>query len=110
MFKVAADRIFSRDVTVLTPADGGHVKETLKVSFNYLDIDAVARFDLKTADGTTAFLKAIVRRLDDLTDVDDRPLPYSTELRDAVLRLGHVRQAIATAYFAAVNGDAQAGN
>ena len=110
MFKVAQHRTFTREVKLLTPSDGGHRPESMKTTFNFLDVDEIAKFDLRTPDGTSAFLRAIVRRFDDLVDDADQPLPCSDELRDRLLRMNNVRQAVIQAYLDAVNKDPGSGN
>jgi hypothetical protein len=100
---------FTHDVTILTPADGGHTEENLKVTFNYLGVDEVDRFDLKTKKGTADFLRSVVHRLDGLTTEDGKPVDYSVELRDRLFNLQHVLQGISAHYFDAVS-KVKAGN
>jgi hypothetical protein len=107
MFKVIpdTDRTFTHDVTVFTPVDGGYLKETLKVTYNYIDLDERKKFDITTSEGTEAFLKRVVRKLDDLTDEKNQPVPYSDELRDRVLKLNPVRQAVSNGFFQATSNE-----
>lgn len=107
MFKVVKNRTFTIPVKVMTPVDGGHLVEELKVTYNYLPTDQTAQFDMKTAAGTDAFLAVAVRRLDDLTDEADNPLPYSDELRDQILKQPHVRNAVVAEYAKAVTTAAE---
>ncbi len=109
MFKVTEKRTFTHPVTVMTPADGGHAEETFKCTFNYLDVDQVEGFDLNTKEGTTAFLQAIVNRLDDLVNDHGNPMTYNDALRDQVIKLGSVRSALIAAYLEAVS-KAKTGN
>jgi hypothetical protein len=107
--KIAKSRTFTHDVKVFTPIDGGSREETLKTTFNYLGVEEVAKFDVQTRDGTTACLKAIVAKFHDLTDEEDKPVAETPKLRDQLLNLQHVRQALATHYFEVV-GKVKAGN
>jgi hypothetical protein len=106
----SGNRTFTQDVTVMTPIDGGHRRETLKVTFNYLDVEAIDKFDIKTMQGTTDFLHAVVNRFDGLTDdATGEPVPYSEELRAQLCNMPHVRQAVCLKYFDSVS-KAKAGN
>lgn len=103
-------RTFAQDVEVFTPIDNGHRREILKTTFNYLDSEEIEKFDLKTMQGTTDFLKAIVNRFDGLTDDSTgEPVPYSEDLRAKLCLFPHVRQAICLKYFASLT-KAKAGN
>jgi hypothetical protein len=102
MFKVLEKSTFTHDVPVLVPVDGGHEEQTLKTTFNYLDFEQIAPFDLKTPEGTTAMLLAIVNCLHELQDEKGNTLPYTGELRDMLFRRQYVRQALIGHYLAAV--------
>ncbi len=99
--KITPHATFTHDVTVMSPIDGGFEEETLKVTFNYLDADQVAPFNLKTALGTDEFLKAAVVKLDGLTDANG-PVSETPSLREKLLKRTNVRQAVCSHYFNAV--------
>jgi hypothetical protein len=103
MFKIVPNPTFTHDVTVMTPIDGGFADETLIVTFNYLDTNQAEKFEINTVDGTTAFLNAIVVKLDGLTDVEGKPIACSLDLREKLLRTNTVRRAILQHYANAVN-------
>jgi len=107
--KIATKTTFRRDVRVFTPIDGGHRQETLKATFNYLGVEEVDKFDLKTTDGTTEFLKAVVARLDGLTDESGADVLYNDEVRDQLFNLQHVRLALCKEFFDTVS-KAKSGN
>ena len=65
--------------------------------------------DLRTTEGSTAFLKDVLVKLDDIADETGSPLSWSDEVRDAVLCLPYARTALAAAYFKAMVG-AREGN
>ena len=102
MFKVVPNRTFTHVVTVMMPIDGGHSAETLKVTYNSLETEEAKKFDLKSPDGSTEFMKRVIAKLDDVTDAEGKPLPYSDALRDQVIRMPNARNAIVNGYFAAI--------
>lgn len=95
-------RNFTHDVKVFTPIDGGSREEILKTTFNYIGVDGSKKYDLATSGNTTDFLKVIVDKFDGLTDENDKPVSYTVALRDALLDMNHVRQALIAHYFAVV--------
>jgi len=111
LFKISKAQLFTHDVTIFTPVDGGFRKEELKTTFELLPVDEVRGFDLSTPAGTDAFLDRAVRKFGDLTDDNEQPIPYSDELRAQLLKLPHVRQGLCSDYFEAVaNNGPKAGN
>jgi hypothetical protein len=109
MFNIAVKRTFTHDVPVLVPIDGGFEEQTLKTTFNYLDTEEVKQFDLKTPDGTSDCLLAVVHSLHELVDNDKNAVPYNEAVRDQLFRRQYVRQGLLTYYFDAVS-KAKAGN
>lgn len=107
MFKIVSNPTFTHTVTVMTPSDGGYEREELKVTYNLLDTVEMAKYDMRNAADTDAFLKAGVRSLDDLVDDKGNALPPSDALRDQVLRLPHVRHAVVQGYVTAVTKAAE---
>jgi len=107
--KIVDELTFTHTVWVMTPSDGGATKESLKATFRVLDVDEARSFDLSDGAGVTDFLERIVVRLDDIVGADNRPIPYSDGVRKKLVKLPHVRAALAQAYFEAVGG-ARAGN
>lgn len=102
MFKVVSNRTFIHDVTVTMPIDGGFSKETLKVTYNYLETAEARTFDLNSPEGSTDFVKRIVAKLDDVFDDAGKSLPYSETLRDLIINMPNARTAIVQGYFAAI--------
>ena len=109
MFKLTSEPTFRHKVRAHVPIDGGHRDETFEVTYRVLATDKVRDFDLATGEGTTEFLKAIIAELHDIADGSGKPLPWSDEVRDAVLRLPYARTAISNGYFEAISG-ARKGN
>ncbi|MET4247562.1 hypothetical protein [Bradyrhizobium sp. LA6.7] len=103
MFKIVDKRTFTHEVKVFTPTDGGFSEDLLKATFNYVPTDRVASFDLSRSDDTTSFLREIVVRFSDLVDEQDQPIACTDELRERLLFVPNVRQALITHYFEAVN-------
>lgn len=108
MLKVNREPTFTHEVSVMTPVDGGHVEEKLKVTYRVLPTERAAKFQ-DDEEGNREFLKAILVKLDDLVDDKNEPVPYSEELRDRLLGMPHIRRALQAAYFAAVS-KAKTGN
>ncbi|MEX0841715.1 MAG: hypothetical protein WD039_05460 [Xanthobacteraceae bacterium] len=109
MFKISEKPTFTHVVKVLVPVDGGHREDTLRATYRVLPIDEVKKIDLDAADGATAFLRAVIEKLDDIADHDGNAMVYSDELRDRVIALPYCRAALAQGYFDAVS-KAKAGN
>lgn len=109
MFVVTDKPSFWRTVKIFVPVDGAHKEETLRARFNVLDTAEIDAFDFTETEGNTAFLCAVIEELDDIVGPDKAKLPYTTELRDQVLRLPYVRVALVREYFDAV-GKARKGN
>lgn len=108
MFKVVKEITFKRTVSVFTPVDGGFREESCQVTYLAIPVDEAAHYS-STEEGSTAFLQRVVRRMDDLTDANDKPVEYSDALRDDQLRWPHVRLALSAAYHAALS-KVKAGN
>lgn len=100
--KIVDNPTFTHDVPVMTPTDKGFDEEVLNTTFNYLDVEAIDKFDTTTLKGTSELLEAAVVRFNGLTGANDQPLDYSKELRALLLRRQNVRQALCTYYFAAL--------
>lgn len=109
MFTITDEPRFTHDVTARVPVDGGFAEETFKATFRVIDPEEADSFALATTDGSTAFLKCVIVRLEGIADAEKKPLEYSDTVRDAVLRLPWARSALARAYFTAISG-AKAGN
>jgi hypothetical protein len=107
--KVGKERVFSREVTALAPVDGGHVEEKFKAWFRVLDGKEIASYDHGTVRGVMEFLQRAIVKLDGVDGPDDKPAPYSDELRDQVIQLPYARLALVRAYFNGV-GSAAEGN
>lgn len=102
MFTVTDDYVFTRPVSVLVPANGGHEKQTFSATFRMIPVEEQDAYDLGTTEGSTGLLRAIVVELGDLAGRDGAPLPYSDKVRDDLLRWQIIRVALTTAYFDAV--------
>lgn len=106
MFKVNPDATFRRTVTLSIPDGDGCREETMSATFRFKDED---EFAVETVEGTIAFLRAAVVRLDDIVDAHDVPLPYNEKLRDELFKLPYVRAGLVRTYFAEAGG-ARLGN
>lgn len=110
MFKIIDKRTFTHDVKVLTPIDGGGFEEEiLTTTFNYVPTDETDKHDLRKADGTTAFLQAVVVTFSGLVDESAQPLTCTPEIRERLLFHPNARQALCGHYFKVVT-DIKEGN
>lgn len=109
MFKIVQNRTFTHNVTVLTPVDGGHEEESLRVTYNFIETDEAAKYDVATTAGMRDFLTRIVSKLDDLVDDQKRPITYSDAIRDQLLKMPNVVGAVYKGYVDAV-AKAKVGN
>ncbi len=109
MFKLEENPKFTHVVEVLVPADEGHVKQDMKVTFQAIPVGEFGQLDLSSAEDSTLFLQRIVVGVDDVVGPDNKPLPFSAELRDRLIAISYVRSAIVRTYFKAM-GKAAEGN
>lgn len=107
MFRVNHKPTFSREVRVQVPDGEGTVEETFTATFVLLDEDDAAPEAL--GESVVAFLRKAIVGLDDLADEAGQPLPYTPEVRDAVIRRLDARGALIRTYYAAA-GEATVGN
>ena len=108
-FKLQSKPTFTHKVKVMTPVDGGHREESVRVTFEVLSTEELKDYDLATPEGTTDFLRRVVVRIDDVEGEDGHPAPWSDELRDQLIVWPPMRIALSQAYFAAT-GKARRGN
>jgi hypothetical protein len=108
-FVVTKEPRFTHPVTVQVPVDGGHREEKFKATFRVISTDKLAEFDLDTEKGSRDMLVEVIIKLDELVDEQQQPVPYSDELRDALIAVPYVRNALGKTYFAAL-GKAARGN
>lgn len=105
MFVLTENPTFSHPVKVLIPVDGGHKEQSFTAEFRVIPAEEAAKFDLNKGEDSRAFLqRAIVKFGDDIVGPDDKPVPYSDELRDRLIGVPYVRSALARTYFAAIGG------
>jgi hypothetical protein len=108
MFTIAKERTFTRTVKVFVPTDDGHREESVKATFRVIPTNQASTYDDDEA-GSREFVRAVVVKLDDLVDEQKQPVTYNDEVREALLSVPYVRQALAQAYADAVT-KAKAGN
>ena len=102
MFMINDNPEFTHPVKVMTPVDGGHREDEMKVRFRVLSVDEVEGYDLNTPDGTKEFLKAVIVTIEDVVGEDKKPLPYNDALRDQLIGMYNVRAAMSNTYIRAV--------
>jgi len=109
MFRIVKNPTFIHSVAVMVPVDGGHVEQSLKAQFRVLPQDELAHHDLRTAEGTESYCRAIVADFADVADEDGNPIPMSDEVRSTLYRTPFVQVALIRAYTLAM-AKARAGN
>lgn len=98
MFKIAKDHTFTSVVTIPVPADGGHENQTLKCTYKVLSDEEIGMFNMSTLDGQKDFLRACIKRLDDLVDADDNPLAFNDRVLEDVIGLMYARNPLLAGY------------
>ncbi|MEJ0012789.1 MAG: hypothetical protein WDM94_09225 [Bauldia sp.] len=109
MFTIAANPTFTHKVRVQVPVKGGWREEVFTATFRVVPTDELADVNLMDAGGTTTFLQSAIVGLDELQDEAKQAIPYSEELRDRLITIPYVRQALVSTYFEGVS-KAKTGN
>lgn len=105
MFVLTDDPTFAHKVKVMVPVDGGHLPQDFTATFRVIPTEEAAKYDLSDGQSSKEFLRRVVVKFgDDLVGDDKQPLPYSDDLRDRLIGVPYVRQALARTYFAAIGG------
>lgn len=100
MFKFSVDPKFTHDVTVCAPVDGGFKEQTFRATFRVIPVDELG--DTATLEGQKQLLTRIVCHFDDVVGEDDKPVPYSDELRGQFIAVPYIRAALVQTYLQAV--------
>lgn len=101
MFTVTDRYLFTTAVPVNVPVDGGHERQEFSATFEVMPAEQQDAFDLGTTEGTSGFLRGLIRDMSGLVDADKNPVPYSDKVRDQLLAYQFIRIALTTAYFTA---------
>ncbi|WP_375227500.1 hypothetical protein [Roseobacter sp. S98] len=110
MFRIEKEPKFWHTVTVLTPIDDDtHREDTFRARFLVRPSEEIEAYDLRVAEDVRNLLLATVVDLDDITDDDDHPLPFSQELLRQMLGNYAARMAMLNTYIAAIT-KARVGN
>lgn len=113
--RLSATRQFSATVVVNMPwAEGQPAAEPLTFvgHFRALTTDDFQQHDMASIEGQSAYLRQVFLGWEgviDDTDGEDKPLKFSTEARDVLIRDFFVRQALLGTYAEALGG-AKRGN
>ncbi|SRR5581483_9504278 len=102
MFKINPNPVFTIGVPILVPADGGTREETLTVTYRALASSEIDKFNLRDPEDTAAFLRTVIKDVQDIADADGNPLKYSPDVLALLIDLPWVRQGLCAAYFAGV--------
>lgn len=106
MFVLDQNPEFTRTVKVKVPANGGFEEQSFKARFRVVPIEESENFDLTTTEGSTAFLRRALVNVDELSDKEKQTIIYNDAVRDQLLGLPYVRQAVYREYHAAIRGEA----
>jgi hypothetical protein len=99
MFKINHKPRFVRTVTVQVPDGETYRAETFSATFEMQDADAGAESEMDGDLKQRAFLERAIVDLGDIADNDDQPIPFTPELRTAVIRRIDCRAPLIRAYF-----------
>lgn len=102
MFKITERPIFTHDVTVLVPTDGGHREDTFRARFQAIPSDEAETYELSNTEELKAFLREVVIGFEDVVGDDNKPLPSDDDLKERMLRLSYVRLALLRTYMTAI--------
>lgn len=102
MFKVINEPIFTHDVDIHTPVDGGYETQQLSVTFRLVpdedEADGVAMTDEQIKD----HLRRRIVRFNDLVDEKGKELPYNDAIREKLLARQDIRLGLIKGYSKAV--------
>lgn len=98
MFKVDKTPTFSHTIPVNVPVDGGHEKQTMRVTFRLVDDETTAKHRTDTMAGQKEFLRLAIVKIDDLADPKKEPISYNDDVRDSILGLPYARNALLKGY------------
>lgn len=104
MFNVLENPTFTRPVKVQVPKGDGVEEQVFKATFNALEEAEVDGLSMADTDGTKDFLRRALVSMDDLAGEDGNPIPYSEEIREAVISKPYARIALMGAYHIGMNG------
>jgi hypothetical protein len=108
MYRIDKRPAFWTPVKVFAPG-GAEELGTFRAQFRALPISELEGYDLREAEGTAALLKDVTLDLDEIEHEDGSQKAFSPELLEKLLDANHLRQALLTAYLAAMAG-ARTGN
>lgn len=93
---------FTHTVPVEAPVDGGHEKQSLRVTYGVMGDEELGTFDMNDRASSSAFLRKVVLHFDDVVGADKQPVSFSDRVRDALIDLPYVRLAMVKGYFGGV--------
>jgi len=108
-FKIIENPTFVHTVPVMVPIDGGHAEQSLKAKFRVVPQDELMHHDLRTAEGTESYCRAIVADFGDIEDETGNPVPTTEDVRNTLFRTPFVQIALIRSYTAAMS-KARTGN
>lgn len=106
MLKINAKPTFWNRVTIALP---GAEPEDFDAKFNVLSVTVTQELDLKTAEGSANFLRAVVADVSSVEGADGKPAAFSPGLLETLIDNPLIRGALARSYFAGL-AEAARGN
>jgi hypothetical protein len=98
MFKLAENQTFRHVVNIRVPTDGDYDTQSIGVTYRILTEDKLADLDTSSGAGQNAFLKAVIKDIDDVVDENDKPLEFNDQLLAKLTSLTYVRLALLAGY------------
>jgi hypothetical protein len=91
-------------VEVQVPVDGGHERQSMRVTYRVIPVDEADAMDLSGREATTAMLERIVVRVEGLVDEAGKDLIWNDRVRGQLFGLPYARLALVRGYFDGVAG------
>ncbi|HEC91270.1 MAG TPA: hypothetical protein ENI55_06350 [Alphaproteobacteria bacterium] len=95
------DGNFTWPVEIRVPADGGHRKHEIKVTFKMIDQD---RIDGLLASADVDLLREVVVGWSGVQDEDGNEIAFSDDVLGRIIKKAFVRTAMAREYIRGING------
>ncbi|MBM2294708.1 hypothetical protein JQX09_22420 [Sulfitobacter pseudonitzschiae] len=98
MFTIDKTPTFTHTVPVNVPVNGGHEKQSMKVTYRLLDDDTMGGYDTRTLSGQKDLLRQAVIEIGDLVDEEKEPLPFNDAMKEHIIGLPWARNALLKGY------------
>lgn len=96
-FNIATTRYFKHTLNGLPGGPDG-ATQSMDVTYRVLDDGETKDVNLLDTESARDFLRSAVFDIADLTDIDDKPIPFSADLLDQLTTALDLRQAMVRGY------------